>query len=398
MSRGLTLTMAVACAFTVANLYYNQPLLALIARDFGVTEAQVGAVPTSSQVGYALGVGLLVPLGDITERRRLILLMLGLVSASLVAMALAPTLLLLTAASLAVGLTTVVPQMLLPFAVHLTAPGERGRTVGTVVSGLLLGILLSRTVAGFVGAGLGWRAMFWIAAGLMLALAVVLRLLLPESRPESHGGGLSYAGLLRSVARLGIEQPILREAAVSGALVFGAFSAFWATLVFHLSSPQFHLGPQAAGLFGLIGAVGALAAPVTGRLADRKSPRFLVGVATAVILASYVVFRAAGAHLWGLIIGVLLLDLGVQAAQVSNQTRVYGLIPGASSRLNTVYMVSCFVGGSAGSLLGSFGWNRGGWGGVCLAGGGMAALALLAHLLAARSSKAVKAKAAAKAG
>lgn len=250
ISRELTFIMAAACALSVANLYYNQPLLKLMAQSFHVSEAQVGIIPTLSQIGYALGLGFLVPLGDITERRRLILLLLLLVSAALVLAALAPALPLLALASLAIGITTVVPQMLLPFAVHLSAPATRGKTVGTVMSGLLIGILLSRTVAGFIGDSLGWQAMFWIAAGMMLALAAVLRFLLPESHPDREQDR-SYGALLRSVVRLAREQPVLREAAVSGALVFGCFSAFWATLTFQLSSPVFHLGARSAGLFGI---------------------------------------------------------------------------------------------------------------------------------------------------
>ena len=381
MNRPLVLTMAVACAISVANLYYNQPLLALMARSFGVTETQVGVIPTLSQIGYAVGLGLLAPLGDIRERRRLILVMLCAVSAALASAALSPTLSLLALASLTIGLTTVVPQMLIPFAVHLSPPAARGRTVGIMMGGLLLGILLSRTVAGFVGAGPGWRAMYWIGAGLMLVLAGVLRLLLPESHPPEHA--LTYGGLLRSVVRLAREQPVLREAALSGALLFAAFSAFWATLVFHLSSPAFRLGSEAAGLFGLVGAVGALAAPVIGRLADRHSPQFLVGLGTGITLASYLAFWAVGGSLWGLILGVVLLDLGVHAAQVSNQTRVYSLLPAATSRLNTVYMVAYFVGGSAGSLLGTLGWSAGRWNGVCLVGVALTGTALLTHGLAA---------------
>ena len=385
ISRALVLILAVASAFAVANLYYNQPLLAEIARSLHVTQAQAGIVPTMTQIGYATGLLFLVPLGDIVERRRLIVLMLGGVTVALVAAANARGLIPLTIFSYAIGVTTVVPQMLIPFGVHLSAPSQRGKTVGNIMSGLLLGILLSRTAAGFVGAHLGWRAVYAIASGLMVVLAVILRLLLPTSPPTQR---LGYGPLLKSVFRLMVDQPLLREAALSGALIFGAFSAFWATLAFLLSSPAYNYGAQAAGLFGLVGAVGALAASAAGRLSDRYSPRVLVGGAALVTTLSYVVFYAFGGRsILALVIGVILLDLGVQGAQVTNQTRVYNLIAGASSRLNTAYMTTYFIGGALGSALAARGWSAAGWSGVCLAGGAMAGAALVANLVASRLGK-----------
>lgn len=372
-SRRLVLVLTIACAVSVANLYYNQPLLAQMARSFGVTEADAGAIPTLTQVGYAIGLCLIVPLGDMVERRRLILVLLALVSMALAGAALAPTLPFLAIASTAIGITTVVPQVLLPFAAQIAPAAQRGRTLGTIMGGLLFGILLSRTVGGFIGAALGWRAMFWTAAGLMIALMGIVRLLFPVSRPPHQ---MTYSGLLRSVVQLAREQPLLRESALLGALLFGAFSAFWATLAYQLASPAFRLGAGEAGLFGLVGAVGAAAAPVVGRLADSRSLRFLVGAGAAITLASYAVFFLGGQHLWGLVIGVILLDLGVQAAQVANQTRVYSLVPTASSRLNTFYMTSYFIGGSLGSLLGTVGWAHGGWPGVCIAGALLSAAAI----------------------
>lgn len=373
----LTWVLAAAAGLGVANLYYNQPLLADMARDLRLTERQVGLVPVLSQVGYALGMLLIVPLGDIVQRRTLIALLLGLVAAALVAEATARDLAWLAGASFAIGITTVVPQVILPLAAQLAPPGQRGKVVGTVFAGLLVGILLSRTLSGTVAHHFGWRSVYWLGAGMMVALGVVLAAVLPR---HELAEGISYRQLLRSVVALMKREPVLRQASLNGALLFAAFSAFWATLIFRLETPPFHYGERAAGLFGIVGAAGALAAPVVGRFADRISPRSIVGWATGLLLVSYLVFWVAGATLAGLIAGVVLLDLAVQSAQVSNLTRVYAAAPAsAQSRANTAFMTCYFLGGSAGSLLGIWAWSRGGWTGVCLTGLALAAAALLAH-------------------
>jgi predicted MFS family arabinose efflux permease len=237
--------------------------------------------------------------------------------------------------------------------------------VGTVLSGLLLGILLARVVSGFVGDLLGWRAMYLIAAGAMITVAIALRYTLPYDRPEP---GLRYRELARSIVHLALTQPVLREAAVIGGLLFGAFSSFWATLVFFLGTPPYHYGPRVAGTFGLAGAVGVLFAPWAGKLTDRKGPAFTITLAILISIGSYIVFDAAGYRVLGLVAGVILLDLGVQAGHVANQTRIYALVPEARSRLNTVYMVTFFLGGSLGSALGAYGWTHWRWNGVCAAG------------------------------
>lgn len=359
------MVMSVASAMAVANLYYNQPLLADIGRSFQVSVREVGFIPMLTQVGYAVGLFLFVPLGDVLERRRLILGMLGAVSVALVGAALAPSVFWLSVASLLVGITTIVPQLLVPLAAHLARPEERGKVVGTVMSGLLIGILLARTVSGFVGAHFGWRAMYLLAAGMMVALAFGLRALLPPSPP---GASLRYPALLRSMWGLLRSEPALREAAALGALAFGAFSAFWTTLVFLLERPPYGYGSEAAGLFGLLGAAGALAAPFVGRWADRRSPRFTAGLGLSLALVSFLVLGWQGERLWALVLGVLLLDLGVQANQISNQTRIYALMPAARNRLNTVYMVSYFCGGALGTYLGALAWSVAGWKGVCVIG------------------------------
>jgi predicted MFS family arabinose efflux permease len=357
--------MAVACGVSVANLYYSQPLLVDIQRDLHLSVRQAGLIPMLTQVGYAAGMLLFVPLGDMLERRKVIVIMLCGVACALACVAVAPNLALLLAASLLVGVTTVVPQLIVPFAAALAEPSKRGKTVGTVMSGLLIGILLARTVSGFVGEHFGWRAMYWIAALLMIVLAALLWMLLPRSLPSFSG---SYRQLMLSLFKIVREEPVVREAAITGALLFAAFSAFWTTLVFLLEKPPYQYGSQEAGLFGLVGAAGALGATFIGRLADRVTPHLLISAAILVTICSYLIFLLFGYHLIGLIVGVVLLDLGVQGGHVTNQTRIFNLSSDAGNRMNTIYMVSYFLGGALGSSLAAWGWSIWGWKGVCLVG------------------------------
>jgi len=365
--------MAAASGVCVANIYYCQPLLSEIGHSLGVSDRAIGYLPMWTQAGTALGMFTFIPLGDMFPRRKLIVIMSLFSGLTVAMMAVAPTLALVNAAGFATGLTGIVMHLILPFAAKLAPPERRGHVVGTVLSGLLLGILLARLVSGFVGDLLGWRAMYWIAAGAMFMIAAVLRYSLPHDRPEP---GLRYGELARSIVRLALTQPLLREAAILGGLLFGAFSSFWVTLVFFLGTPPYHYGPRVAGSFGLVGAVGVLFAPWAGRLSDRKGPAFTVTLAILVSLGSYVVFDVAGYGVWGLVAGVILLDLGVQAGHVANQTRIYALVPEARSRLNTVYMVTYFLGGALGSALAAWGWAHSGWNGVCAAGAAQLLVAL----------------------
>jgi predicted MFS family arabinose efflux permease len=370
-------TMAVACGVSVANLYYIQPLLAEVGRAMAVDARRMGAVAAATQIGVAAGMFLFVPLGDMIERRRLIVGMSLAAAGATAAMALAPGAGWLTAVSLLIGLVSVVPHLVLPLAARLAAPAERGRIVGRLLAGLLIGVLLARTVSGLIADALGWRAVYLFATAAMLLLAAALHRLLPRSPPSAS---LTYPQLVRSLLRLVRQQPALVEAALTGAMLFGAFSVFWSTLAFHLAAPPHGYGSRVAGLFGLVGVIGAAIAPVAGRLSDRESPRLTVGIGIVTAGAGFAVFWACGASLWGLAAGVILLDLGVQAGHVANQTRIYALVADAGSRLNTVYMVSYFLGGALGSALGAYGWSAAGWPGVCLAGLGMLAMALAVHL------------------
>ncbi|WP_413289749.1 MFS transporter [Bdellovibrio sp. HCB337] len=363
LSRFVLWVMTISTGLCVANLYYCQPLLQQMQESFGVSPQSIGWIPTLTQLGYALGMFFLIPLGDQVERRSLIFISTAVSSLSMIGMALAPNLPTAILMSLIVGVTTMTPQFIIPFAAHLASPGRRGQVVGMIMSGLLLGILLARTVAGFVGAAFGWRLMFAAAAVVLMILAFVLRAVLPVSEPTFDG---NYKSLLKSVVRLIRQQPVLREAMVVGSCLFGAFCGFWATLIYLMESPSFNLGARTVGLFGLVGALGALAAPWIGRFADKKSPRTTIALGIFLCALSFVIYWIwGGSSIVALGIGVLLMDVGLQAAHISNQSRVFALVPEARSRLNTAYMFAYFMGGALGSAVASYAWSLYGWSGVC---------------------------------
>ena len=362
ISRVHIVLMSFSVGAIVANIYYIQPLLSAIASTFRISVPQVGTVAMLTQLGAAMGMLFFVPLGDTRERRRLIVTLLVVESVFLAAMASAQSYLWLALASLGIGIAGATVHLIVPFAAQLASPARRGAVVGSVLSGLLFGILLARTFSGLLGAWLGWRAIYWLASVIMLLLAVLIRLGLPRSKPSLK---LSWPSLIRSSAVLIRTQPVLREAATLSASLFCAFSAFWTTLVFFLETPPYHYGSGVAGLFGLVGAAGAICAPFIGRLADSYGARRNVLIALLVTVVSFAVLYLFGRHMGGLIVGVVLLDIGVQAGHVSNQTRIYGLLPEARSRLNMVYMICYFAAGAIGSFAGSVLWHRFGWAGVC---------------------------------
>jgi predicted MFS family arabinose efflux permease len=383
ISAGLVALLAVVAGVSVANLYYVQPLLPVLATHFGAGPAATGTVAVLTQAGYAVGLLLFIPLGDAVERKALILWLCAASVLALLGIAAAPSLAWVAGASFLVGFFSVVPHVALPMAAHLAAPAERGRVIGSVLAGLLTGILSARTVSGLLAEALGWRSVYLVAAAAMVGLAVALQLILPRDEPTAP---LPYPALLRSLLTLARAHRDLRVAALLGAAGMGAFSAFWSTLAFHLASPAFGLGSGVAGLFGLVGVSGALAAPLVGRLADRRGPRFASGLALLLVLGAYGIFLGAGGGLAGLVAGVLLLDVGVQANQVANLARVQALDPAARSRLNTVYMVIYFVGGAAGTWSGARAWAGWGWPGVCATGAAFALAGLATWLADAASS------------
>jgi predicted MFS family arabinose efflux permease len=330
-----------------------------------MTARETADIPMLTQVGYALGLLFFAPLGDMVERRGLATALLLIVTVSLVATASAPNAWVLLATSLITGMFSVVPQVMAPMAAALSKPEAQGRAVGIVMGGMLIGILLARTVAGFVGTWFGWRAMYAVAAVMMIAMAAILRATLPVSRPDAR---IRYRELLSSLIPLARKLPALRQSAIMSGFAFGAFSAYWTTLVFYLGTPPYHYGAQMAGLLGLAGVAGALAAPVVGLLSDRGYPRLASGCALLIGMIAFGLLWTVGGTITGLAIGGIVLDLGTQANLVTNQTRVYRLIPEARNRINTVFMVTYFVGGALGTFLAGFAWSWWQWNGVCTLG------------------------------
>jgi predicted MFS family arabinose efflux permease len=303
-----TLLMAVGVGVAVANIYYCQPLLGIMAENLHVNERHTGWLATLTQLGTAFGMLLFVPLGDIVERRALTVRMCLFVAASALLNAIAPGYWWLALFSFVLGLGSVVPHLILPFAAHIAPEGSRGKVIAKVISGMLVGILLARVVAGFVGAQFGWRAMYFVSAALMVLLAAAFRVLLPQSHPEIR---MHYFDLLRSVRTMVRDESTLRESAVIGALLFASFSVFWTTLVFYLAHPPYHYGARMAGALGLLAAASAALAPFVGRMIDRGSPRLGITIAVALAVGSFLLMSVFGHWLVGLGLGVVLLDVGV---------------------------------------------------------------------------------------
>lgn len=377
--RGTIPIMATAAGVMVGNIYICQPLLGEIAVSFGIAEHVASLVAVATQVGYALGILLLVPLADIAEPKKLLRWLMALTAIALGGAAMAPAIGVLIGASFCLALLTVVPQILIPIATSLVPTEKRGHVVGTMITGMVLGILLSRTVSGLVAGYTGsWRLSFGLGAVLTLILLFFVPAFMP---PRSQAmQKMSYLRLLASLPPLLKHRPLLLSMGMNF-LTFGAFSAFWATLTFHLASPAFGLGAAAAGLFGLWGAPGALIAPMVGRLSDRWGSARVNAFAFCALFAAFAVAATLGStHLLAIVLAVNLLDFGLQSGQIANQTRIFGIGHEIRGRLNTIYMVSTFSGGALGAFVGGLAWTFSGWLGVCLVSGGLVgtAAALLA--------------------
>jgi predicted MFS family arabinose efflux permease len=374
MTRPLTLLFAVAGGAAVGNLYYVQPLLAVIAASLHVSSATAGLLVTATQVGYACGIALIVPLGDVRDRRRLIPLMMLASAASLTLCAVAPSFAVIAVAMVLVGVTTVSGQIFAPFAGDLTAERDRGRVLAIVFSGVQIGILGARIVGGLIAGAVGWRPVFAIAAGIMVVLAALTWWLAPTLPPKTTAG---YGALLRSVAVLVRTKAQLRILMVFGLISMAAFTLFWTALTLLLSDQHYRYSPAVIGLFGLVGLAGTLAAQGAGRLHDRGWSNAATGASWAVITLAWLLSLFGRLSLGWLLAGVLVLDVGIQAQRILNQTRAFALSDEARSRINTAYVVGNFVGAAVGSLAASLLWSVGGWTAVTAAGGGLSLLALL---------------------
>jgi predicted MFS family arabinose efflux permease len=375
LSRRLVLLLAVACGAAVANLYYAQPLLGTIAATLGVSASTTALLVTASQIGYAAGLVLIVPLGDLLNRRRLVPGMLLLTTVGLAGAAVAPNLAGLAIALAVVGTTSVVAQVLVPFASSLAAEDERGRVVGMVMSGLLIGILLARTFSGLVAQLGGWRLVYGLAAAGTLVLAVALARALPDIAPVD---GPPYGRLLRSVGTLIAGEPVLRRRMVYGALGMAGFTVVWTSLALLLSRPPFSYGEAVIGLFGLAGLAGAIAAQAAGRAADTGRGRWATGCFLVAILLGWGLLALGRTSAAGLIAGLVVLDLGVQGQHIINQSTIYALRPDARSRLTTAYMSGNFLAGALASAATVWAWQRGGWLAVCGLGATLACIGVVA--------------------
>ncbi|EKN4198881.1 MFS transporter [Yersinia ruckeri] len=378
LSPALIVVMSIATGLAVASNYYAQPLLDTIAQSFNLSVNQAGFIVTAAQLGYAVGLMFLVPLGDMFERRGLIVAMTLLAAGGMLITAMSQNLTMMIIGTALTGLFSVVAQLLVPLAATLAAPEKRGQVVGTIMSGLLLGILLARTVAGALASIGGWRTIFWVASVLMAVMALVLWRSLPHYKQKA---GLNYGQLLGSIVSLYIRVPVLRTRALLGALSFANFSVLWTSMAFLLASPPFGYSEVTIGLFGLVGAAGALMANKAGRLADQGKARLTTSAGLGLLLLSWVPIAWGQHSLISLIIGIVVLDLAVQAVHVTNQSVIYRMMPEARNHLTAGYMTTYFIGGAFGSLISAAAYQHAGWYAVASAGFGLCLLNILVWLM-----------------
>ena len=376
LTRGLILLMALTSGLTIASTTYNQPLLGLMAKDFGVSRDNIGLVATLTQIGYGSGMLFLIPLGDIKERKSLIIKVLTLSSIALVLLSISMNFYWLLGASFLVGFSSIITQLLVPFAASIALPERRGNVIGSIISGLITGILVSRVISGFIGPRLGWRAMYVIATFLIILLTLTLKKYLPSSNPTSKE---KYKDIMISLVGIIKENPVVRSSSIIGPCIFASFQLFWTSIVFYLESPVYNLGSEVAGLFSLVGIVGVFLVPYMGTLSDKKSPRFAIGVSATLAFSSFIILYLFGSNLIGLIIGVMILDFSVNSSQVSNQARINAIDSPARNRYNSIFMSAYFFVGSLGSYLGSYSYNNFGWLGVCIVGFILVSIALITH-------------------
>ena len=354
---GTILLMAVAAGITVANIYYNQPILKEIAISLHASDVEIGRVSMFAQLGYGLGMFFLIPMGDMVNRKKLILLLMVLLAVSLVLMVLSKGVFFVWVLSLLIGICSAPAQIILPMAASLDKV-NRGKTVGIVFSGILVGILGSRVISGFITDWLGWRYVYGISAVMVVVITVLLRLYLPDVKHKFTG---NYIALLKSTLLLVREHRILRESAILGAFTFGIFCSFWTTVTFYLSGPAFNFHADTIGLFGLVAIGGALVAPYFGKLADKGNTRTSLMMTVGLIIISLILLKVFPLSIIVMVLAIFVLDIGVQATQITNFARIYSLDENSHSRLNTIYMTTYFIGGGIGTFFGLLCWKLGGW-------------------------------------
>ena len=360
-SRGKIIMMAIIAGAVITNLYCVQPILPLIASSLGVDQTTVDLVAGAALLGFAFGLALLLPLGDRFDRRKLVLGQIAVAFIFGIAAAAAPSIWTLIAAAFGLGVVSCVPQQLVPFAAVMSQPSERGRNVGTVVSGIMVGILLGRTISGVVGDTYGWRTVFGVEAAFMIPVFIAATRLLPKGVPSTQ---LSYGRLLASLWPLMRDNRPIRESMIVQALLWACFNAFWVTLAALLADGPMHLGSAWAGGFGIIGAAGAFAASLGGRASDKLGARKVIGASIGIVTLSFLLLAGAESSLIFLVIGVIVLDIGVQAGLVSNQTRAFAVDPKAQGRINSLYMTATFFGGAVGTIISGWLMARLGWQGI----------------------------------
>ena len=358
-------TLAIVAGASVANLYYNQPLLNLIRQDLGVSEFKTNLIAMITQVGYALGLLFIVPLGDLYQRKHIIIVNFSLLLGSLLLMASSTDIWLVWAASLVTGVCSMIPQIFVPIASQFSRPENKGRNVGIVISGLLTGILPSRVVSGVVGDLWGWREMYYMAAVLMLVCALVVWRVLPDIQPTFRG---RYTDLMKSLGSLVRDYPALRIYSLRAGLAFGSFLAMWSCLAFKMGQAPFYAGSDVIGFLGLCGIAGALTASFVGQAVKKVGVRRFNYIGDVLLLLAWFFLSVCGDSYVGIVLGVLLIDIGMQCIQLSNQTSIFELCPAASNRVNTIFMTTYFAGGSLGTLLAGSCWELAGWWGVTAAG------------------------------
>ncbi|WP_405370961.1 MFS transporter [Nonlabens sp. Asnod2-A12] len=377
LSNSLLYLMSTSAGLVVANLYYNQPLLHKMSVELQVSEAAISNVALATQLGYATGLFFIIPLGDKVSNKQILKFDFALMILSLIAASVSNTLVLLIISSFFIGFSSAIPQLFVPMAAQLSDDANRGRAIGIVMSGLLIGILGSRVISGLVGDQYGWRVMYYAATVLMAALFLILHYKLPKITPVYKG---SYGSLLKSIGYYFRTEPTVRLAALRGGLAFAGLSAFWTTLVF-LMEVNFGYGSAVTGAFGLIGILGALTAAVVGKLNDRMSKNKIIMYAALSLVVSWIIFYFSSYSILGIMIGVVLVDLGVQALHITNQNIIFSKNPDARNRVNTIYMVSFFIGGALGTTLGAYAWEHYKWTGVSTLGIALSISIIVVHLM-----------------